>query len=58
MYRDSTQYKEGKHVRDLSKLNRDLSNVLLITADPDAYYLQPDNAIKVPQLHLYAIHAC
>jgi len=45
-------------VRDLSKLNRDLSNVLLITADPDAYYLQPDNAIKVPQLHLYAIHAC
>ena len=34
-------------MRDLSKLNRDLSNVLLITSDPDAFFLQPDNAIKV-----------
>jgi TFIIF-interacting CTD phosphatase-like protein len=47
LYRNSTQYKDGKHVRDLSKLNRDLSNVLLITSDPDAFFLQPDNAIKV-----------
>lgn len=48
LYRNSTQYKDGKHVRDLSKLNRDLSNVLLLTSDPDAFFLQPDNAIKVP----------
>ena len=34
-------------MRDLSKLNRELSHVLLVTADPDAHYLQPDNAIKV-----------
>lgn len=27
LYRDSTQYKEGKHVRDLSKLNRDMRQV-------------------------------
>jgi import inner membrane translocase subunit TIM50 len=47
LYRDSTQYVNGKHVRDLSKLNRGLEQVLLVTADPDAYALQPDNAIKV-----------
>lgn len=46
LYRDSTQYVNGKHVRDLSKLNRDLKQVLLITADPHAFALQPDNAIK------------
>ena len=34
-------------MRDLSKLNRDMRQVLFITADPDAYGLQPENAIKV-----------
>ncbi|KAI7839905.1 hypothetical protein COHA_006385 [Chlorella ohadii] len=47
LYRDSTQYKDGKHVRDLSKLNRDMRQVLFVTADPDAYSLQPENAIKL-----------
>jgi len=47
LYRDSTRYINGKHVRDLAKLNRDLGQVLLITADADAYDLQPENAIKV-----------
>lgn len=47
LYRDSTNYVKGKHVRDLSKLNRDLKQVLMITADPDAYSLQPENAIKL-----------
>ena len=50
LYRDSTQYVNGKHVRDLSKLNRDLGKVLFITADKDAYALQPENAIKVGTL--------
>jgi mitochondrial import inner membrane translocase subunit TIM50 len=49
LYRDSTLYVNGKHVRDLSKINRDLSQVLMITADPQAYALQPDNAIKLPE---------
>lgn len=47
LYRDSTNYVDGKHVRDLSKLNRDLRQVLMITADTDAYSLQPENAIKL-----------
>ena len=47
LYRDSTNYVNGKHVRDLSKLNRNLNQVLLITADEDAWSLQPENAIKL-----------
>lgn len=34
-------------VRNLNYLNRDLDKVLLITANPDAHALQPDNAVKV-----------
>ena len=62
LYRDSTQYVNGKHVRDLSKLNRDLKQVLLLTADPDAYALQPDNAIKAraqhPACRSHRCHCC
>lgn len=55
LYRDSTQYMNGKHMRDLSKLNRDLSKVLLITADPETASLQPDNAVVVSFRYLCAI---
>eukprot|EP00775_Hariotina_reticulata_P002664 gene2664-2964_t len=34
LYRQDTQYKDGKHVRDLSKLNRDLTQVLFISGNP------------------------
>lgn len=47
LYRSETQYHNGKHVRDLSKLNRDLSQVLFISADPHAYSFQPENCIKL-----------
>ncbi|GLI59068.1 hypothetical protein VaNZ11_000901 [Volvox africanus] len=47
LYRTDTQYKDGKHVRDLSKLNRDLTHVLMISAKPEAWEFQPKNALKV-----------
>eukprot|EP00891_Asterochloris_glomerata_P004037 jgi/Astpho2/4037/e_gw1.00063.287.1_t len=47
LYRDSTQWHRGRHVRDLSKLNRDLSKVLFVTADENALSMQPENAVKV-----------
>jgi TFIIF-interacting CTD phosphatase-like protein len=31
LYRQDTQYVDGKHVRDLSKLNRDMRHVLFIS---------------------------
>ena len=30
IFRDATQYKEGAHIKELSKLNRDLKNVIVI----------------------------
>ncbi|EFJ50538.1 hypothetical protein VOLCADRAFT_103761 [Volvox carteri f. nagariensis] len=47
LYRTDTQYQDGKHVRDLSKLNRDLTHVLMISAKPEAWEFQPENALKL-----------
>lgn len=45
--RDATRYLNGAHVKDLSNLNRDLRQVVILDDDPAAYQLQPDNAIPV-----------
>lgn len=52
LYRDSTLYQHGHHVRDLSKLNRDMSKVLFVTSDPKACKLHPNNAVLV------SFHTC
>ncbi|KAG2526174.1 hypothetical protein BBO99_00004202 [Phytophthora kernoviae] len=45
--RDATRYLNGAHVKDLSSLNRDLQQVVILDDDPAAYQLQPENAIPV-----------
>ncbi|KAL0056024.1 hypothetical protein WJX82_006808 [Trebouxia sp. C0006] len=45
LYRDSTLYQHGHHVRELSKLNRDMSKVLFVTSDPEACKLHPNNTV-------------
>ncbi|KAI9915208.1 hypothetical protein PsorP6_007068 [Peronosclerospora sorghi] len=45
--RDATRYLNGAHVKDLSSLNRNLRQVVIVDDDPAAYQLQPENAIPV-----------
>ncbi|KAF1323950.1 Mitochondrial import inner membrane translocase subunit tim50, partial [Globisporangium splendens] len=45
--RDATRYLKGAHVKDLSNLNRDLRQVVIVDDDPAAYQLQPENAIPI-----------
>ncbi|OWZ17252.1 Mitochondrial import inner membrane translocase subunit TIM50 [Phytophthora megakarya] len=45
--RDATRYLNGAHVKDLSNLNRDLKQVVILDDDPAAYQLQPENAIPI-----------
>lgn len=47
LYKESTRYIDGKHVKDLSHLNRDLSKVIIMDSNPDAYSLQPENSIAM-----------
>ena len=47
LFKEHCLYKKGKHIKDLSKLNRDTGKVIIIDVDPDSYSLQPENAIPM-----------
>ncbi|KHN83932.1 Mitochondrial import inner membrane translocase subunit TIM50 [Toxocara canis] len=49
LYRDCTKYMNGHHVKDLSRLNRDLSKVIFIDFDPKSFQLNPENVLRVPK---------
>lgn len=48
LYRDSCKEVEGKFVKDLSQLGRDLKRVVIVDDNPNSYIFQPENAIPVP----------
>jgi import inner membrane translocase subunit TIM50 len=48
LFREHTRFHDGKIVKDLSHLNRDLGQIIIMDSNPDAYSLQPNNSIAVP----------
>lgn len=47
LYREATRYVDGKYVKDLSHLNRDLSKVIIMDSNPEAFSMQPENGIEL-----------
>ncbi|KAI5958430.1 TIM50 [Candida margitis] len=47
LFREGCRYKDGKLIKDLSLLNRDLGKTVMVEVDPDCASLQPENAIVV-----------
>nr|XP_010916740.3 probable C-terminal domain small phosphatase [Elaeis guineensis] len=47
LYRDSCKEMEGKFVKDLSVMGRDLDRVVIVDDNPNAYAFQPENAVPV-----------
>lgn len=47
LYRDCTTYRDGQHIKDLSRLNRDLNKVVMIDDDAEYCQDQPENALLV-----------
>ncbi|KAG2411310.1 hypothetical protein I3760_Q012400 [Carya illinoinensis] len=45
LYRDSCKEVDGKFMKDLSGLGRDLRQVVIVDDNPNAYEFQPENAI-------------
>ncbi|KAJ1979888.1 mitochondrial inner membrane protein required for protein import [Dimargaris xerosporica] len=47
LYRESTRYEDGKYIKDISNLNRDLAKVIALDSNPEAYCRQPQNLLPV-----------
>uniref|UniRef100_A0A7S1BYC3 Mitochondrial import inner membrane translocase subunit TIM50 n=1 Tax=Corethron hystrix TaxID=216773 RepID=A0A7S1BYC3_9STRA len=47
LYRESTRFIDGVHVKDLSSLNRNVKKIIAIDNDEKALQLHPDNLIRV-----------
>ncbi|XP_033112904.1 mitochondrial import inner membrane translocase subunit TIM50-like [Anneissia japonica] len=47
LFRDATKYANGTHIKDLSCLNRDLSKVIMIDCNADAFQIQPRNGVAL-----------
>ncbi|KAF7728692.1 mitochondrial inner membrane protein required for protein import [Apophysomyces ossiformis] len=51
VYREGTRYVDGKFVKDLSHLNRDLGKVIIMDCSPEAFSLQPENGVALKPWH-------
>ena len=47
LHRDATRFVNGHHVKDLSRLNRNVKKIVLVDDDAHAAMLQPRNLIRV-----------
>ncbi|ODV64229.1 protein translocase subunit TIM50 [Ascoidea rubescens DSM 1968] len=45
LHREAARYVDGKIIKDLSLMNRDLGKIIIVDTDPNCFELQPDNAI-------------
>lgn len=47
LYKEACRYKDGKLIKDLSLLNRDLGKTILIDINEESWAMQPENAISM-----------
>ena len=47
LYRDHTNFQNGVYLKDLSKINRDLSKTIIVDNNPDNFQMQPENGIYI-----------
>lgn len=49
LVQNSTIFEEGRHMKDLGNLNRDLSKVLVVDWDPNSTKNHPNNVLTIPR---------
>ncbi|KAH3666037.1 hypothetical protein OGAPHI_004226 [Ogataea philodendri] len=47
LFREACRTNDGKVIKDLSLMNRDLAKLVIIDPDEDCYSMQPENAIPI-----------
>ena len=46
---ESTLLKDGKYIKDLSYMNRDIKDIVCIEFNPDKFYFHKDNVLKISE---------
>lgn len=46
LFRESCVFHRGNYVKDLSRLGRELSNVIILDNSPASYIFHPENAVS------------
>jgi import inner membrane translocase subunit TIM50 len=49
LFRDSTKYEKGVHIKDLTNLNRDLSRVIIVDTDPKSFCYHSSNGLVLKE---------
>ena len=52
LFRESCVFHKGNYVKDLSKLGRDLPQVIIVDNSPASYIFHPENAVRHTPSHL------
>jgi Dullard-like phosphatase family protein len=47
LYRDHTTFQNGVYLKDLSRLNRDLTKTIIVDNNPDNFQMHPENGIYI-----------
>lgn len=47
LFRNSCSVHNGCFTKDLSRMNREMENIMIVDNSPSAYMLQPENAIPI-----------
>lgn len=48
LFRESCVFHRGNYVKDLSRLGRELSKVIIVDNSPASYIFHPENAVSSP----------
>lgn len=46
LFRESCVFHRGNYVKDLSRLGRDLTRIIIVDNSPASYVFHPDNAVS------------
>lgn len=47
LYRDATYYKDGVHMKDLGRLNRNINRMIVLDDDPAECAMNPENLLRI-----------
>ncbi len=58
LFRESCVFHRGNYVKDLSRLGRELSKIIIVDNSPASYIFHPDNAVSRIVIYFAVLLLC